>query len=154
MERGSSRKKQKTPSAELDVEKFLFQLRGSVVMNDEETQFNRVVNSMKNGYYQTILARAWCVWRMSESGMSIDDMAGILGTNQKSSSYLQDAKKMYKLIVVYKMWKLRFLQPTPEQLKTLICSMKSFKKYFKDHTDPFWQITEEIPRDYNEWVKK
>lgn len=152
MERGS-RKRQKV--SELDVEKFLFQLRGSVVMNDEETQFNRVVNSMKNVYYQTILVRAWCIWKMSESGMSKEQAMTILGSSAKrtSSSY-QDAKRLYRLIVVYKMWKLRFLQPTPEQLKTLLFSMNAFKKYFKDHTDPYWQTTEEIPRDYNEWVKK
>ena len=154
MERGS-RKRQKTSSDLLDVEKFLFELRGSVVMNDEGTQFSRVIGGITNESYQNLLTRAWCIWRMLESGLSKQEMIKILGSKAKyTTTRYSDAMGLCKLIVVHKMWKLRFLNPTRTQLKTLLYSMNSFNKYFKDHSDPFWQTNEEIPQDYNEWVKK
>lgn len=153
MERASI-KRQKT-SSDLDVEKFLFELRGSVVMNDEGTQFSRVIGSITNESYQNLLTRAWCMWRMLESGLSKKEMIKILGSKAKdTTTRYSDAMGLCKLIVVHKMWKLRFLNPTRAQLKTLLHSMSSFNKYFKDHSDSFWQTTEEIPKDYNEWVKK
>jgi NADH:ubiquinone oxidoreductase subunit D len=152
------RKKMNTRS-ELNVEEFLLELRESLITNEDGTQADRVLYRMSEmPEYHVILMRAWCVWKMKDKNMSREEMALMLGSKAKKdmghTSLLNHAMTMYKLIVVHKMWKLRFLCPTKAQLGTMLNSMTAFNKYFELHTDEFWQTKDDIPDNINEWIKQ
>jgi hypothetical protein len=152
-------REEKKIKTELNVEEFLFNLRRNVITNEDGTQFDRVLyrSTADETDYRLILMRAWCVWKMEDMNITKEEKGRMFGSKAKDakrSSYLLQATALYKLIVVHKMWKLRFLCPTKPQLKTLLTSGNAFKAYFAYHTDEFWQTKDDIPEDINEWIKQ
>lgn len=151
--------KKRKVKAKLNVEEFLLELRGSIITNQDGTQTDRVLYRVSEGAeYHIILMRAWCIWKLKGKNLSREEMSIMLGSKAKKdlghTSIVNHAMTLCKLIVVHKMWKLRFLCPTRAQMTILFNSMMAFNEYFETHTDEFWQTTEEIPEDINEWIKQ
>lgn len=151
--------KKRKVKAKLNVEEFLLELRGSIITDQDGTQMDRVLYRISEcAEYHMILMRAWCVWKLKDKDLSREEMALMLGSKAKKdmghTSIINHAITLCKLIVVHKMWKLRLLCPTRAQMTILFNSMTAFNEYFETHTDEFWQTTEEIPEDINEWTKQ
>lgn len=136
------------------MEEFLLELQQSVI-DDDVPEVHYVLYTLQNPEYQTILARAY-VYHRKHNELNREEFSTLIGSKAKNKSRTSIANHpiaLYKLIVKYKMHKLRRLCPTKEQMKTLLTRTKQIREYLEKNPDSFWiSKNEEVQDNYHWWI--